>query len=222
MSSAPRDTRRLLRALPVLTGSAPEFDPVRCADDPMTTFLEWLAEALAAGVPEPHAMTLSTVGADGLPDARVLILKDVDADGWHFAVSAESKKGADLSANPAVALTFYWPMQVRQVRVRGTVVADPARLTQDDFLARSVSARALVVIGRQSQPLADRAELDDAMTIAMAKLEAEPDLVPAEWVSYGVRPDTVEFWQGDPDRRHQRVHYASRPSGGWERTTLWP
>jgi pyridoxamine 5'-phosphate oxidase len=136
------DLRSTLRALPVLSGTAPEFDPAQCPDDPTALFAEWFRAAIQAGVAEPHAMTLSTVGADGHPDARVLILKDVDDAGWHFAVSSASKKGADLSSNPVAALTFYWPQLVRQVRLRGAVIADPPDVTAADFLARSDGARA--------------------------------------------------------------------------------
>jgi pyridoxamine 5'-phosphate oxidase len=215
------EMRSVLRALPVLTGSAPEFDPSRAPDDPMSLFVEWLEGAVDAGVPEPHAMSLSTVDEGGRPDARMLILKDVDSAGWHFAVSAVSRKGSDIAANPVAALTFYWPQLVRQVRVRGTVVADPAAVTADDFLARSPGARAHVLLGRQSQPLADAADVDGALSVARAALDADPGIVPDEWVSYAVAPERVEFWQGDPERRHQRLLYTSQP-GGWTRALLWP
>lgn len=221
MTVEPGDLRAVLRSLPVLTGSAPEFDPRDAADDPVSTFVSWFSAAVAAGVQEPHAMTLSTVDASGAPDARMLILKDVDAAGWHFAVSAASAKGAQLAANHAAALTFYWPQLVRQVRVRGRVIADSAELASSDFLARSPAARAFVVVGRQSQPLADPADVDDELAGALAQLEAEPTLVPAQWVSYAVRPDRVEFWQGDAERRHQRLLYTAQ-AGGWRRSLLWP
>jgi pyridoxamine 5'-phosphate oxidase len=216
------DMRSTLRALPVLTGIAPEFDPAQSPDDPTALFAEWLGAAIQADAAEPHAMTLSTVGADGHPDARVLILKDVDDAGWHFAVSTASKKGSDLSSNPVAALTFYWPQLVRQVRVRGVVVADPSDVTAADFLARSDGARALVLTRRQSQPLLATTNLDDALASTRAALAADPGLVPDEWVSYAVRPERVEFWQGDPERRHQRLLYTAHPEGGWRTELLWP
>lgn len=215
------DLRSTLRALPVLSGTAPEFDPGLCPDDPTALFAEWFRAAIQAGVAEPHAMTLSTVGADGHPDARMLILKDVDDAGWHFAVSSASKKGADLSSNPVAALTFYWQQLVRQVRVRGAVVVDPPDVTAADFLARSDGARALVLTRSQSQPLAATTNLDDALAVTRAQLDADPGLVPDEWVSYAVRPERVEFWQGDPERRHQRLLYTEG-GAGWERKLLWP
>jgi pyridoxamine 5'-phosphate oxidase len=156
------DLRAALRSLPVLTGDAPTFDPRQSPDDPMSMFVEWFDTAVNAGVPEPHAMTLSTVDAAGAPDARTLIVKDVDAAGWHFAVSATSKKGADLAANPVAALTFYWPQLVRQVRVRGTVVPDPPAVASADFLARSAGARALVLLRKQSESFSADDDLDRA------------------------------------------------------------
>jgi pyridoxamine 5'-phosphate oxidase len=216
------DIRDTLRALPVLTGNAPAFDPAECPDDPMTMFAGWFGAAVQAGVPEPHAMTVSTVDGDGHPDARMLILKDLDASGWHFAISTASGKGADISSNPVAALTFYWPQLVRQVRVRGAVVADSTEVTTADFLARSLGARALVLTRNQSQPLLAVTDLDDALAVALDKLDAEPGLVPEEWVSYAVRPERVEFWQGDPERRHQRLRYTERAEGGWSKQLLWP
>jgi pyridoxamine 5'-phosphate oxidase len=121
--------REWLRGLEVFAGPLADFDPAGAPAEPVELFLGWLTEAVEAGVPDAHAMTLSTVGEDGGPDARVLILKNVDADGWQFAVHAGSPKGRQLADLPRAALTFYWPLQGRQVRVRGTVEpASPSRV----------------------------------------------------------------------------------------------
>ncbi|MFG2569123.1 pyridoxamine 5'-phosphate oxidase family protein [Streptomyces sp. NPDC048567] len=121
-ASAGTDTvREWLRSIEVFAGPLPDFDPAVAPAEPVDLFLAWLRAALAAGVPDAHAMTLSTVGEDGHPDARVLILKNVDGDGWQFAVHAGSPKGRQLAERPSAALTFYWPQQGRQVRVRGAV-----------------------------------------------------------------------------------------------------
>lgn len=164
-----------------MVGAAPDFDPARAPDDPVELFVQWLRHAIDSGVTEPHAMTLSTVGvtaAGPRPSARVLILKDVDAAGWHFAISSASRKGAELDRNPAVALTFYWAMLGRQIRVDGTVRADPAQVTADDFLARSEGARAMVLTGRQSEPYCDPAEISEALAKAQRELQESPGLVP--------------------------------------------
>ncbi len=172
-------------------------------------------------------MTLSTVGAvdaTGLarPSTRVLILKDVDAAGWHFGVSSASRKGADLARNPAVSLTFYWPSLGRQVRVDGMALPDPPAVTADDFLARSQDARAMVLTGRQSEPYADPTEISEALAKAHLELERSPALVPAEWTSYAVRAEAVEFWQADATRRHRRLRYERDGDASWSTTLLWP
>ncbi|WP_109510984.1 pyridoxal 5'-phosphate synthase [Mycolicibacter kumamotonensis] len=200
--------------------AAPEFDPARAPADPVALFVEWLLRAIDAGVTEPHAMTVSTVSGSR-PSARVLILKDVDSAGWHFAVSSVSRKGAELARNPAVALTFYWPAVGRQVRIEGIALADPPQVTAEDFLTRSPGARTMALTGRQSEPYGDPAEVTEALAKARLELERSPTLVPADWVSYAVRADTVEFWQSDPDRRHRRLRYE-RDGEAWSATLLWP
>lgn len=216
--------RSFLRQLPVLGGSRHSglrFDPDSAPPEPTSLFVSWLQQAVDAGVPEPHAMTISTVDAQGLPRARVLILKAVDNDGWHFAVSTESQKGRDLAANPVAALTFYWPQVVRQVRIVGPVITDGIDAGAQDFLARPPGSRAMALTLRQSQPLLDPAELDTELEKAEYRLSVDPDLVPAEWVSYAVRPIEVEFWEGSSDRRHARLHYH-RVADEWDTSRLWP
>jgi pyridoxamine 5'-phosphate oxidase len=213
--------RSYLRTLPVLAGASPDSDVGAVPADPVSLFVTWLRQAVAAGVPEPHAMTLSTVDAHGMPRGRVLILKAVDENGWHFAVSSVSQKGRDLAVNPVAALTFYWPALVRQVRIVGDVIRDGARASSDDFLGRPLGSRAMALTLRQSQPLLDIAELDAEIEKAYHKLGDDPGLVPAEWTSYAVRPIEVEFWQGSSDRRHWRLSYQ-RVDDHWDSTQLWP
>jgi pyridoxamine 5'-phosphate oxidase len=189
-------TRAFLRSLPVFAGTLPGFDPDTAADRPGAQFLVWLDEALAAGIREPHAMTLSTVDPAGRLTARTVILKNVDETGWQFA----GQKGPLAAA----ALTFYWPEQGRQVRVGGPVVAESAELSRADLLARSPAAQAEARAGRQSRPIDSPDE------------PAAPD-----WTLYTVRADEVEFFQGDPGRRHVRLRYV-RDGTAWRRGLLWP
>ncbi|WP_405755021.1 MULTISPECIES: pyridoxal 5'-phosphate synthase [unclassified Streptomyces] len=220
--SLPADAlRELLRGLDVLSGELPEFDPGAAPADPTALFTEWLLGAVAAGVPEPHAMTLSTVDAQGDPAARVLILKGLDANGWKFAVHGESPKGRELAGRGRAALTFYWPLQARQVRVRGPVAGESAERSAADFLARSPAARAEALLGLQSRPLQDLVERDEATRQSLERVGREPGLVPPEWTLYALRPESVEFWQGDGDRRHTRLNYH-RNGEGWDKCLLWP
>ncbi len=220
-----RELRAYLRGLPVFAGDLPGFDPDTAPDRPEPLFLTWLTEAVAAGVREPQAMTLSTIGPDGGPSARVLILKNVDLDGWQFAVHGSSPKGLELIENPVAALTFYWSQQARQIRVRGPVVAEPAERSAADFRARPVGSRAEALIGRQSRPLTDRTDLESATQQNRERLEADPDLVAPEWTLYSLRPTQVEFWQGDQQRKHTRLSYqrpTSTPTTPWTRHLLYP
>ncbi|MDB5529829.1 MAG: hypothetical protein JWR51_2932 [Devosia sp.] len=209
MTASP--TRLLLRKLPSLAGPLPDFDPVAIAEVPQDQFVIWLREAIAAGITEPHAMTLGTVDAQGRPDARVLILKDLDERGWHYATSRKSPKGQQIAGTSEVALTFYWPLLGRQVRVRGTAVDLGREAAAADFWARSAEARSGAALERQSQ----------IMDADLEQSAADPSEVPGGWSVFAVRPDSVEFWQGCTDRQHVRLLY-NRIDRGWKATRLWP
>lgn len=203
--------RLLLRELPSLAAPLPDFDPTDAAETPQAQFLVWLRDAIAAGVKEPHAMTLGTVDNAGHPDARVLILKDLDLRGWHFATSRHSPKGQQLVGNAHATLTFYWPALGRQIRIRGAVIDLGREAAAADFWARPPDARANAALERQSQTMADPAETG---TI-------DADTVPQSWSVCAVDPYTVEFWQGRADRRHIRLVYQ-RAATGWRTARLWP
>lgn len=202
----------------------PEFDVEGAPPEPAELFVGWLTEAVAAGVTEPHAMTLSTVDADGQPDARVLILKDLDAAGnWHYATTATSAKGRQVAGNPRVALSFHWREQGRQIRVRGIArPADPT-VSRQDFLARPEGSRIASLVGRQSEVLTDRTELTEALAAARARIAADSTVAPDTHVVYVVHPDSVEFWQADRQREHIRLRYRrAGDTGDWVRELLWP
>ncbi|WP_436533213.1 pyridoxine/pyridoxamine 5'-phosphate oxidase [Actinoplanes sp. HUAS TT8] len=203
--------RDYLRGLPVFAGDLPKFDPAGAPERPDELFVTWLVEAVQAGVREPHAATLSTVGVDDVPSARILIVKNVDESGWQFAVHGDSPKGRELGRRPVAAMTFYWPAQARQVRVRGVARTASASESAADFLARPMASRAEAALGRQSQPLDERA----------GAVALDPDVVVPEWTLYTLEPGQVEFWQGDEQRKHTRLRY-SRGNAGWERELLWP
>jgi len=213
--------RDLLRDLPVFAQQLPDFDPQDVPGDPFALFRRWLTAAIDAGAVEPHAVHLATVDADGRPDLRVVILRDVDAAGWQVATSARSAKGRQLAGNPYAALNFHWREQARQVRVRGVAEPADAATNREDFLSRSPGSRIAGLAGRQSDVLTDRAELDLEFARQRERVAADPELANPDHVRYTVVPESVEFWQGDPERRHTRLRYR-RTGEGWTRELLWP
>lgn len=222
--------RAELRALPALVGRPPVFDLGALPAEPQVLFMDWFREAVAAGVLEPHAMTLSTADGDGLPDARVLLLKDLTAEGWWFASEEGSAKGRQLAANPHAALTFYWGPIGRGVRIRGRVTRGSDARSAEDFLERGAGARAVALAGRSGATVgtADTAgadadaEIHAAIDAALGRIESSAhDLVDPGWRVWCVHAASVEFWQSHPDRRHVRVRYE-RAGDAWTTARLWP
>ncbi|MEV6806203.1 pyridoxal 5'-phosphate synthase [Streptomyces sp. NPDC017248] len=221
---AQNDLHELLRSLRVWdprTTRLTPFDPDTAPPTPLTLFTSWFAEAVEAGQPEPHTMSLATVDEEGEPDVRIVMLHGADADGWSFATHATSRKGRALAARPSAALAFYWPVLGRQVRMRGPVTAAPAEESQADLHARSTGALAAALTGRQSEELASPEELREASEAAWERARENPDEPAPTWTLYRLRPQTVEFFQGDPQRRHLRLEYRST-GFGWSRGLLWP
>ncbi|MFJ5718701.1 pyridoxal 5'-phosphate synthase [Streptomyces sp. NPDC093149] len=211
----------LLHAQRVWDVDLPSFDPDTAPPAPLPLFHAWFAEAVAAGQTEPHTMSLATVDADGRPDVRTLMLHDADERGWHFATHRTSAKGRQLAARPHAALAFYWPVQGRQVRVRGPVTETSRAESLADLHARSTGALAAALTGAQSEVLGSRAELARTADAARERARAEPDAQVASWTRYVVEPQEVEFFQGDAERRHVRLRYR-RDGADWTRELLWP
>lgn len=222
MTGAPENIRNVLRVLGVFPADLPEFDTRSAPSNPVALFLAWLKDAIRDHALGPHAMTLATADAAGRVSSRVLLCKDVGEDGrWYFASDSGSRKGRELAANPSAALSFFWPLQGRQVRICGTVAAADSQASADDFLALSPASRAESLTGRQSQPLDDVTELDEALNRARSEITAGPGVVAPAWTLYALIADEVEFWQADPERRHVRLQYQ-RTAGTWARQLLWP
>ncbi|MET8693345.1 pyridoxal 5'-phosphate synthase [Streptomyces bauhiniae] len=223
-SETPGELDGLLRSLKVWSPDTTElrpFDPDTAPPTPLPLFTAWLREAARAGQPEPHTMSLATADAAGRPDVRIVMLHGADADGWTFGTHSTSRKGRDLIANPYAALAFYWPALGRQVRVRGPVTAAPAEDAQADLQARSTGALAAALTGRQSEDLDSLEELRRASEAAWSQADEHPTTPVPTWSLYRLHPRSVEFFQGDPDRRHVRLEYR-RTEFGWERRLLWP
>ncbi|WP_406170573.1 pyridoxal 5'-phosphate synthase [Streptomyces sp. NBC_00996] len=217
------DLHELLRSLRVWDTELPGFEPEKAPEEPLALFTRWFAEAVAAGQPEPHTMSLATAGEDGLPDVRIVMLHGADAAGWSFATHATSRKGRQLAARPYAALGFYWPDQGRQVRLRGPVAVASPEEGQADLHARSTGALAAALVGHQSDVLPSREELARASDAAWDRARREPDAPAPTWTLYRLRPDEVEFFQGDARRRHVRLTYRrDTDDRGWLKELLWP
>jgi pyridoxamine 5'-phosphate oxidase len=190
------------------------------AADPITMFRGWLAEALGAGLHEPNAMVVATVGADFAPSARMVLLKGLDERGFVFFTNTRSRKGTELAANPRCSLLFPWHPLERQVRVDGS--ASP--LADEDaaayFAVRPRGSQLGAWASRQSRPVGSRDELARAFDEVSARFPGEVP-VPEEWGGYVVRPEVVEFWQGRPGRMHDRLVYR-RVEAGWTTERLAP
>ncbi|MDA4886463.1 pyridoxal 5'-phosphate synthase [Streptomyces sp. MPA0124] len=219
------DLHELLRSLRVWDPEVtelPPLDPAAAPGDPLELFTRWFAEAVAAGEREPHTVSLATADAEGLPDVRVVMLHGADAQGWAFATHAGSRKGRHLAARPYAALVFYWPALGRQVRLRGPVAVAPADQARADLRARSTGALAAALTGRQSAELGSTDELARASEAAWEQAGREPDAPVPSWTLYRLRPDEVEFFQGEARRRHVRLAYRRTGGGDWDRRLLWP
>lgn len=192
------------------------------APDPFAQFTVWFRDAIAAKVPEPNAMTLATAGVDGRPAARTVLLKHFDERGFVFFTNLGSAKARQLGENPRAALLFPWLALERQVILRGGVERLSTAETLRYFVTRPRDSRIAAWASRQSAPLSSRQVLEMEWQALKRKFAAGEAPLPEFWGGYRVVPATVEFWQGGPDRLHDRLMYTRRPDGGWSIGRLAP
>jgi pyridoxamine 5'-phosphate oxidase len=189
-------------------------------DDPVAEFNAWLEEARAAGVPHPEAMTLATADASGRPSARMLLLKKADDQGFTFFTGYESRKGRELTENPRAAIVVYWNALGRQVRVEGPVRKLSAEESDAYWATRPARSRAAAAASRQSEPIADRDELEAEFERLLAEHgDAVPR--PERWGGYVLEPEMIELWEHRDDRLHDRYQFT-RAREGWQRERLSP
>jgi pyridoxamine 5'-phosphate oxidase len=197
-----------------------ELDESSAAADPVQQFSLWLDQAVAAQIPEPNAMTLATVGADGRPSTRIVLIKGFDARGFVWYTNYQSRKGRELQAHPLAALQFHWVELERVVRIEGRV-----ERTNDDesdryFASRPLDSRIGAWASPQSEVIASRAVLVASAAKIGARYLLNPPR-PPHWGGFRLLPDTFEFWQGRQSRLHDRLRYRLDGSA-WRLERLAP
>lgn len=196
---------------------AADVDP-----NPVRQFETWFAQALDAKLPEPNAMTLATVSADGRPSARIVLIKGVDERGFVFFTNYDSRKGREIATNPAGSLLFHWVELERQVRVEGRIEKTSAADSDTYYASRPLGSRIGAWASDQSQPIDSREALESREREVIAQYGDEPPR-PPHWGGYRLVPDVIEFWQGRPSRLHDRIVYTrGGTDGAWSIARLAP
>nr|WP_316639354.1 pyridoxamine 5'-phosphate oxidase [uncultured Roseateles sp.] len=197
-----------------------ELDEAQAASEPLKQFHLWLEQAMAAEVPEPNAMTVATVGADGRPSTRIVLIKGSDERGLVWYTNYDSRKGRELTLHPFAALQFHWVEQERVVRIEGRVEHTSAEESDAYYQSRPLDSRLGAWASPQSQVISSRAVL---VTNA-AKVAAQHGLHPPRpphWGGYRLVPERWEFWQGRKSRLHDRLVYRQQ-EGVWIKERLAP
>lgn len=214
--------REVLRGLRVFA-DLPEasLDTTGLPESPLRALETELRAAIAADEPEPHAMTLCTVGPLGKPSSRVLLCKDIDDDALYFATSVQSQKFKELEDNPQAAVNFYWRKSGRQFRLVGPTVRQDQSVATADFTARSLDSQAAASVHEKTPPMSFQQVHEAAATLRMAEVSEES--LSAQWAVFAILPTEAELWQGRRDRLHQRVQWSrGTPRGTWQHGLLWP
>jgi pyridoxamine 5'-phosphate oxidase len=183
-------------------------------DDPVAQFGRWFGEAERADLIEPNAMTLATSSPDGRPSARIVLLKGFGPDGFVFFSNYASRTGDELAANPNAALVFWWPPLERQVRLEGSVERTTTEESEAYWASRPLGSRLAALASAQSQVLTGREELVRRVEELAARHRDGDVPLPEAWGGYRLVPDAFEFWQGQPNRLHDRFRYT-RHQDGW-------
>ncbi|WP_051722393.1 pyridoxamine 5'-phosphate oxidase [Streptomyces albus] len=197
-------------------GQAPETEP-------FDLFRQWLDEAADTEVNDPNAMALATADADGMPDVRIVLLKHHSPEGFVFFTNTQSAKGTELAANMQASGALHWKSVRRQIRFRGPVEFATEAEADTYFASRPRESRIGAWASRQSQPMAGRAELEEAFRRETARFGTGAVPRPPHWTGYRIRPVAIEFWSDRPSRLHERLVFnRTKPEGVWDRGHLFP
>jgi pyridoxamine 5'-phosphate oxidase len=197
------------------------LDKRTTAADPVDQFQKWFLQAIQAGIDEPNAMMLATVSADYKPSARIVLLKDIENGGFVFYTNFSSRKGMQLMTNHSAALLFFWPALERQVRIEGTISIIDDKTASEYFRQRPRESQVSAIISPQSQTIPSRKYLEQLREYFLGTNSDDPLQRPSNWGGYVLIPERVEFWQGRPNRLHDRIQYILT-GDGWKKERLAP
>jgi pyridoxamine 5'-phosphate oxidase len=190
--------------------------------DPLKQFAKWWKQALKSNLEEVNAMTLATATPDGSPSARIVLLKDFGKEGFTFFTNYNSTKGQQLLQNPKACLVFFWKELERQIRITGLTEKISDEASSEYFYSRPADSQVGAIASPQSQVIENREWLDEKFKRLKKESGKSPIQRPANWGGYLVRPLVIEFWQGRPDRLHDRLRYILQENGEWKMERLAP
>ncbi|MBO6881009.1 pyridoxamine 5'-phosphate oxidase [Winogradskyella sp.] len=192
-------------------------------DNPMELFRNWFVEVdTHFNVGETNAMTISTLGLDGYPKSRVVLLKKYTHEGFIFYTNYNSEKGKAIDVNPNVCLSFFWQAAERQIIIKGRAEKIAENLSDGYFESRPRGSQLGAIVSDQSEVVKDRSELEDKLKALEAKYEGKDIERPKYWGGYMVKPVEIEFWQGRPNRLHDRIRYQLQSNFDWKIERLSP
>lgn len=201
--------------------SALEEDTI--SDNPIELFQKWFYEVEASeGVDEPNAMTISTIGLDGFPKSRVVLLKKYTFEGFIFYTNYTSEKGKAIANNPNVCLSFFWPNMERQIIIKGRAEKLPENLSDGYFESRPEGSKLGAIVSDQSSVIPSRMVLEEKLKSLEKEFQGKEIPRPDFWGGYIVKPVSIEFWQGRPNRLHDRVRYSMQEDYNWKIERLAP
>lgn len=192
------------------------------ADDPIEQFERWMAQIVAAEIPDPNAMTIATVDASGQPSQRIVLLKGLDQRGFVFYTNLRSHKAQDLKQNPKISLHFPWHCLERQVKVCGVAEQMSAAESIKYFLSRPRESQLAAWASNQSRPISSRAMLMQQFEAMKNKFSNGDIPLPDFWGGFRVKPHQIEFWQGGAHRLHDRFQYTRQGDDSWDIARLEP